>query len=215
MDCPITAGRDVAEGYVAGTLSEAEQDAFEQHIFTCSSSSPTCRCCRGEGRPRRLPARSPAAAVSAAGDDAVAGPGARRGGRRVGGVEGGLGPAPAASTWRWVRRDARFDGGSARPPPRLRRRRPRRFRGWFRAGPARPAPFRAGGADVTARRKHRPAEPSWPAGAGGGAALVPIGCAAKRRRGQLRRGDGHYVAGRTARRRGAEDAVAAQPADPA
>jgi hypothetical protein len=37
MDCPITSGRDLAEGYVAGTLSEAEQDAFEQHFFTCSA----------------------------------------------------------------------------------------------------------------------------------------------------------------------------------
>jgi hypothetical protein len=37
MDCPITSGRDLAEGYVAGTLSEAEQDAFEQHFFTCAA----------------------------------------------------------------------------------------------------------------------------------------------------------------------------------
>ena len=37
MECPITSGRDLAEGYVAGTLSEAEQDAFEQHFFTCSA----------------------------------------------------------------------------------------------------------------------------------------------------------------------------------
>jgi hypothetical protein len=37
MECPITSGRDLAEGYVAGTLSEAEQDAFEQHFFSCSA----------------------------------------------------------------------------------------------------------------------------------------------------------------------------------
>jgi anti-sigma factor RsiW len=37
MDCPIRSGHDLADGYVAGTLSEAEQDAFEQHFFTCSA----------------------------------------------------------------------------------------------------------------------------------------------------------------------------------
>jgi len=37
MDCPVTSGRDLAEGYVAGTLSEAEQDAFEQHFFACAA----------------------------------------------------------------------------------------------------------------------------------------------------------------------------------
>ncbi len=37
MDCPIRSGPDLADGYVAGTLSEAEQDAFEQHFFTCSA----------------------------------------------------------------------------------------------------------------------------------------------------------------------------------
>ena len=36
MDCPLTSGRDLGEAYVAGTLSEAEQDAFEQHFFACA-----------------------------------------------------------------------------------------------------------------------------------------------------------------------------------
>jgi tetratricopeptide (TPR) repeat protein len=38
MDCPLRSGHDVAEAYVAGILSEAEQDAFEQHFFAC----PAC-----------------------------------------------------------------------------------------------------------------------------------------------------------------------------
>jgi hypothetical protein len=37
MDCPIDAGREVADAYVAGTLPDAEQDAFEQHFFTCGA----------------------------------------------------------------------------------------------------------------------------------------------------------------------------------
>jgi hypothetical protein len=37
MDCPIEAGRDLAEDYVAGALTEAEQDAFEQHFFGCAA----------------------------------------------------------------------------------------------------------------------------------------------------------------------------------
>ncbi|MEO5823766.1 MAG: zf-HC2 domain-containing protein [Vicinamibacteraceae bacterium] len=37
MDCPITSGHDLADAYVAGTLSEAELDAFEQHFFGCSA----------------------------------------------------------------------------------------------------------------------------------------------------------------------------------
>ena len=37
MDCPHESGHDLAEAYVAGTLSEAEQDAFEQHFFACSA----------------------------------------------------------------------------------------------------------------------------------------------------------------------------------
>jgi hypothetical protein len=36
MDCPLTSGRELGEAYVAGTLSEAEQDAFEQHFFACA-----------------------------------------------------------------------------------------------------------------------------------------------------------------------------------
>jgi TolA-binding protein len=38
MDCPLRSGHDLAEAYVAGTLPEAEQDAFEQHYFAC----PAC-----------------------------------------------------------------------------------------------------------------------------------------------------------------------------
>ena len=36
MDCPSRSGHDLAEAYVAGTLPEAEQDAYEQHFFGCS-----------------------------------------------------------------------------------------------------------------------------------------------------------------------------------
>ena len=38
MDCPLRSGLDAAEAYVAGTLPEAEQDAYEQHFFSC----PAC-----------------------------------------------------------------------------------------------------------------------------------------------------------------------------
>jgi tetratricopeptide (TPR) repeat protein len=37
MDCPLRSGHDLAEAYVAGTLPEAEQDAYEQHFFGCSA----------------------------------------------------------------------------------------------------------------------------------------------------------------------------------
>ena len=37
MDCPLRSGHELADAYVAGTLSEAEQDAYEQHFFTCSA----------------------------------------------------------------------------------------------------------------------------------------------------------------------------------
>jgi len=37
MDCPLESGHDLGEAYVAGTLSEAEQDAFEQHFFACAA----------------------------------------------------------------------------------------------------------------------------------------------------------------------------------
>jgi hypothetical protein len=37
MDCPLRSGHDLADRYVAGTLSEAEQDAFEQHFFACAA----------------------------------------------------------------------------------------------------------------------------------------------------------------------------------
>ena len=36
MDCPLRSGHDLAEAYVAGTLPEAEQDAYEQHFFGCA-----------------------------------------------------------------------------------------------------------------------------------------------------------------------------------
>jgi Putative zinc-finger len=37
MDCPLRSGHDLADGYIAGTLSDADQDAFEQHFFTCAA----------------------------------------------------------------------------------------------------------------------------------------------------------------------------------
>jgi TolA-binding protein len=37
MDCPLRAGSDLAERYVAGTASETEQAAFEAHYFTCTA----------------------------------------------------------------------------------------------------------------------------------------------------------------------------------
>jgi TolA-binding protein len=37
MDCPLESEPELAEAYVAGTLSEAEQDAFEQHFFACAA----------------------------------------------------------------------------------------------------------------------------------------------------------------------------------
>jgi anti-sigma factor RsiW len=37
MDCPLRSGRDLADAYVAGTLSESDQDAFEQHFFACAA----------------------------------------------------------------------------------------------------------------------------------------------------------------------------------
>lgn len=38
MDCPLRSGSDLVDRYVAGTASEAEQDAFEAHYFAC----PAC-----------------------------------------------------------------------------------------------------------------------------------------------------------------------------
>lgn len=37
MDCPLRSGHDLADAYVAGTLSESDQDAFEQHFFACAA----------------------------------------------------------------------------------------------------------------------------------------------------------------------------------
>jgi TolA-binding protein len=37
MDCPRSSGHDLAEAYVAGTLSEADQTAFEEHFFSCQA----------------------------------------------------------------------------------------------------------------------------------------------------------------------------------
>jgi len=37
MDCPLRSGHDLAEAYVAGTLPEPEQDAYEQHFFSCAA----------------------------------------------------------------------------------------------------------------------------------------------------------------------------------
>jgi hypothetical protein len=36
MDCPRRSGHELADAYVAGTLSDAERDAFEQHFFGCA-----------------------------------------------------------------------------------------------------------------------------------------------------------------------------------
>lgn len=38
MDCPLRSGHDLADAYVAGTLSDPDQSAFEEHFFTC----PAC-----------------------------------------------------------------------------------------------------------------------------------------------------------------------------
>jgi len=35
MDCPLRSGHDLADAYVAGTLTEPDQSAFEEHYFTC------------------------------------------------------------------------------------------------------------------------------------------------------------------------------------
>jgi TolA-binding protein len=37
MDCPLRSGQDLAEPYVAGTLAEPDQSAFEEHFFTCQA----------------------------------------------------------------------------------------------------------------------------------------------------------------------------------
>src|SRR5689334_17438078 len=37
MDCPLRSGHDLAEPYVAGTLTEPDQSAFEEHFFTCQA----------------------------------------------------------------------------------------------------------------------------------------------------------------------------------
>lgn len=35
MDCPLRSGHDLADAYVAGTLAEPDQAAFEEHYFSC------------------------------------------------------------------------------------------------------------------------------------------------------------------------------------
>jgi anti-sigma factor RsiW len=35
MDCPLRSGHDLADAYVAGTLKDPDQSAFEEHYFTC------------------------------------------------------------------------------------------------------------------------------------------------------------------------------------
>jgi TolA-binding protein len=37
MDCPLRSGHDLAEPYVAGTLAEPDQSAFEEHFFSCQA----------------------------------------------------------------------------------------------------------------------------------------------------------------------------------
>jgi hypothetical protein len=35
MDCPLRSGHDLADAYVAGTLAEPDQAAYEEHYFSC------------------------------------------------------------------------------------------------------------------------------------------------------------------------------------
>lgn len=35
MDCPLRSGHDLADAYVAGTLAEPDQAAYEEHFFSC------------------------------------------------------------------------------------------------------------------------------------------------------------------------------------
>jgi tetratricopeptide (TPR) repeat protein len=67
MDCPIRSGHELAEAYVAGTLSEAEQDAFEQHYFGCAACLAQVQMLQ-EVRDglRRAPAAAPAPRPAAA-----------------------------------------------------------------------------------------------------------------------------------------------------
>jgi len=60
MDCPLRSGHDLAEAYVAGTLPEAEQDAYEQHFFGCSACLAHVQRLQDlADRLRQLPAPAP------------------------------------------------------------------------------------------------------------------------------------------------------------
>ncbi len=101
MDCPLRSGHDLAEAYVAGTLPEAEQDAYEQHFFSCSMCLAQVQTLQElADRLRQLPAAAVRAPHAGPGLDVgpVARPGARgrpgRGVRLV--VAGRREPAPTA-----------------------------------------------------------------------------------------------------------------------
>ena len=113
MDCPLRSGHDLADAYVAGTLPEAEQDAYEQHFFSCSACLAQVQTLQELGRPPAAAAgRRGRAPHAGTGLDVgpVARPGARgrpgRGVRLV--VAGRREPAPGARR-------------SRRPPARRRR----------------------------------------------------------------------------------------------
>ena len=60
MDCPLRSGLDVADAYVAGTLSEAEQDAYERHFFGCSACLAQVQTLQEiADRLRQMPAPAP------------------------------------------------------------------------------------------------------------------------------------------------------------
>lgn len=103
MDCPITTGREFAEGYVAGTLSEAEQDAFEQHFFTCSACLAHVQMLQEvKDGLRRLPAAIPGHRPVSAGWVTTPWLGLALAAGLVAAVgwwwQGGLGPTPAPPT---------------------------------------------------------------------------------------------------------------------
>ncbi len=80
MDCPLRSGHDFAEAYVAGTMPEAEQDAYEQHFFSCSlclSQVQTLQALADRLREQPAPAVLHRAAGFGLDRGTVAGPGAR------------------------------------------------------------------------------------------------------------------------------------------
>ena len=68
MDCPLRSGHDLAEAYVGGTLPEAEQDAYEQHFFSCSACLAQVQTLQElADRLRQLPAAAGCTATPAPG----------------------------------------------------------------------------------------------------------------------------------------------------